>query len=250
MSQLPLKAVLRGSVLLTVALDHPMPSVVEFLAAEPLVDAITVDLEHANVGDDRVEEVIRVASLCGLSTIVRVPLKEAPRAQRLLDAGAVGWKVPDVQSPEEASRAVAQALHSPDGERGIGRTRSNHFGRDDLTEAAQSINRQTMILAMIESSAGVAAAEGIAAVQGVEVLVVGLVDLSAALGGAAETDLMSAVDMVASAAARHGKALGLAAGSAAVAARNIDSGARLLTVPLNSLISSALRNFGPVLGRS
>lgn len=244
-----LKSRLQAETVISVNLDHVSPSAVEYLASFPLIDAFSIDLEHSNVADDRVEEIIRVAELSGIPTIVRVPFQEASRMQRLLDAGAIGWKVPDVRHPKMAREAVAVALHPPQGVRGIGRTRSNRYGRDDLVATAHKSNRQTVILAMIESPEGVAAAEEIAAVEGVDCLLVGLVDLAASLGGADEGELSSAIATVASAAERHGKALGLAAGSAQVAARNQEFGARYMTIPLNSLIAAGLQTFASVVRR-
>lgn len=236
--------------MVSVNLDHVNSTLVEYLAASDLVDAISVDLEHANIAEDQVEEIIRVADLSGLPAIVRVPFEEASRVQRLLDAGAIGWKIPDVKHPKMAREAVAMALHPPQGVRGIGRTRSNRYGRDDLIEAAQRSNHRTVIFAMVESPEGVAAAEEIAAVEGVDCLLVGLVDLAASLGGADEADLLSAVASVATAAERQGKALGLAAGTAQKAIRNRELGARYLTIPLNSLIAAGLQTFEPAVDRS
>lgn len=239
-----------GGLVVSIALDHPSSAVAEFLAVSRLAHAYTIDLEHGNVSDDRIEDVIRVASLNGVPTIVRVPLSESSRMQRLLDVGAIGWKVPDVTSVEVAEEAVSVAKHPPLGRRGIGRTKATAYGRMDYAEASSRVNRDTVVMAIIESVDGVDKAAAIAAVDGIDVLVVGLVDLSASMGITGQTDhpdIGDAVSQVKAATENAGKTLGLVAGSPAGVKRSLRLGARFLTVPLNGLIETGLEAFGAAL---
>ena len=127
-----------------------------------------------------------IAQLMALKTsasapIVRPSSNNPVELKRLLDAGFYNVLIPFVESAAEARRAVAATRYPPLGLRGISvAQRSNAFGTVDGYFAG--INEQIAVMVQIESAAGCAEAEAIAAVEGVDALFVGPADLSAALG--------------------------------------------------------------------
>jgi 2-dehydro-3-deoxyglucarate aldolase/4-hydroxy-2-oxoheptanedioate aldolase len=116
------------------------------------------------------------------ASLVRVESGERIRVGRALDLGAGGIMVPQVHSVEQAMRVARWMRTQPAGERGIALfTRGMDLGRVDHAGAAER-HADLLSIVQIESQAGLAAVEGIAEVEGIDVLFVGPADLSHALG--------------------------------------------------------------------
>ena len=106
---------------------------------------------------------------------------EMPRFKRALDLGAKGIMIPYVQNAEEARLAVDSMRYSPEGIRGVASSpRAAGFGREFDKYYAEA-NRKLLTVVQIETGEAVANLESIAAVDGVDVLFVGPLDLSISL---------------------------------------------------------------------
>ncbi len=153
-------------------------SVVAELFACSGVDWVWIDDQHGTFDRDSVLRAIQVISPTGTSPIVRVASNEFFRIGRALDAGALGVIVPMVNSPEEAEEAVYAAKYPPRGGRSSGGARLTLMG-DDYAEAA---NDNTLVAVMVETRRAVECIEEIAAVEGVDCVMLGPADLSMSLG--------------------------------------------------------------------
>lgn len=121
---------------------------------------------------------LRASARTGTTALVRVAANDPVLIGRALDAGAEGVIVPNVESAEDARRAVAAAHYPPLGVRSWGPTRSAYgLGPDPTT-----VNGQLLCLVMIETTDGVARAKEITAVAGVHGVYVGPGDLAVSLG--------------------------------------------------------------------
>lgn len=113
---------------------------------------------------------------------MRVPEADAVTIKQVLDLGAQNLLVPMVSSPEQAADVVAAVRYPPRGRRGVGSAlaRSARWDRVDgyLTDA----DRLVSVLVQVETAEGVEAAGAIAAVDGVDGVLVGPADLAASLG--------------------------------------------------------------------
>ncbi len=146
-------------------------------------DWLFIDMEHNSMSVDGAAQICSASLGVGITPIVRVPGHESFHASRLLDAGAQGIVVPHVNSAAEAKRAVDNCRFPPHGKRSIpGGLPQMSFESPPLTEVIQHINDETLLIVMIETREGLDACEEIAAVPGVDVLLVGTSDLSAELG--------------------------------------------------------------------
>lgn len=168
-----------------------------------------VDLEHSSMPIDIASQIAATAHDLGLEAWVRVAERDYGVIGRLLDGGATGIIMPRVESAAEAQALVTAVRFPPRGQRSqIGML--PHFGtaRPSPAEFMQRIERATSAHALIESAAGVANADAIAAVDGIDVLHVGLNDLSVDLGAVGNLRHASVHDacvQVTAAAKRHGK---------------------------------------------
>lgn len=197
-------------------------------------DFIFIDGQHALFSSETVARLIEAANGCSVAPLVRVRGWNDSAAPLFLDAGAAGIIVPDVQNADQARAIVHACRFPPRGARSLpGPLVQNNFRPFPAEEAMRAADESTMLVAMIETVEAVANIDEIAAIDGLDVLHVGSVDLLLDLGkpgqhGCAEID--DAIARVAQAARRHGKILGI--GGERDAARRkcyIAQGARFMT---------------------
>ncbi|NKB56439.1 MAG: aldolase [Alphaproteobacteria bacterium] len=174
---------------------------------------VFIDLEHSTMDLDTAGQIAGASLPVGIAPIVRVPEGDVNRAARILDAGAQGVIFPHVQNADEA-RAFTKACKFPP----IG-SRSLSYGGPQLeyeavppVEAMKGGNEETLVVMMIETPEAVKNAADIAAVEGVDVLLVGGSDLSTTMGISGQftnPDFLDAIDTVIAAAQGAGKWPGL-----------------------------------------
>jgi len=219
----------------------PAATVTEVLAAAGL-DFVIVDMEHTPISLERVAELVRAAEAAGIDAVVRVPSLDPVTIARTLESGCVGVQLPLVRSAEEAEVAVRATRFQPGGTRGLAAPRQTGFGvYRTLEDWIATSEEHLLVVAQIEDGAGVRDAEAIAAVEGIDVVFVGLTDLSQSLGIPGQFDaptMREALERVRSAVATAGKVLGLPAPDPSGLERARSLGARYLTVDDVRLLSA------------
>lgn len=170
------------------------------------------DTEHTGWSTDVVRAMVTAAHMAGLVPLVRPAGTVYHLLSQPLDVGAMGLILPMVESREQAERIVEFAKYPPEGRRGtaFGIAHDDYLG-GDVHEKMASANREVLLAAQIETASGLENVEAIAAVPGIDVLWVGQFDLTSSLGIAGQFDhptFLAALDRVADAARRHGKAAG------------------------------------------
>lgn len=189
----------------------PAMEVMELVALAGF-DFAVIDLEHSPIDLETAYQLIGTALYTGVSPIVRIPGHDPGVAQRVLDAGAEGIMVPHVDTVEQARAAVSAVRFPPLGARGVGSTsRAGAWGGRSREDYLRFGQQEVVLIAQIESAVGVGNAGAIAAVEGVDALLVGVADLSVS-EGKADTDPAIA-DLVASAVGQ-GRAAGIPVGNA------------------------------------
>jgi len=156
------------------------PAVAEVCARE--ADFAVVDTEHAPTHLGDVANVARAVESAGEAALLaRVADNDPVAIKRVLDTGVSGVLVPMVESAEEARRAVEATRYPPEGVRGIAGSRANDYGRDLAAQVRGDEGTPATVL-QVETEEAVADAGEIAAVEGVDALLVGPADLSGSLG--------------------------------------------------------------------
>lgn len=185
----------------------PEVTLAELLGAS--LDLAWIDLEHGALGLGEVPGLAIALKAAGCQAHVRVPSWDSALIGPVADAGVDGVVVPDVESAPQAEEVVRRLRYPPRGVRGFGPRRAGGYGRTQAASFAPSLTVQ------VESPVAVEAAGGIAAVDGVDAVVVGCADLTLRLGAPGELDqpeLVAAVQAVATAAQAHDRRFGLAGG--------------------------------------
>jgi 2-keto-3-deoxy-L-rhamnonate aldolase RhmA len=145
-------------------------------------DWLWLDMEHGSFDYMALLYQIQACSGTAASPIVRVRWNEPPLFKRVLDLGAAGVVVPWVNTREEAELAARAVRYPPRGIRGVAKSnRATGFGMD-FEEYFKAANDSLLTVVQIETEQAVANAESIAAVDGVDVLFVGPMDLSVSMG--------------------------------------------------------------------
>jgi 2-keto-3-deoxy-L-rhamnonate aldolase RhmA len=210
-----LRAALTGDrLVLCLALMNARTPDVPAIAAACGYDAVYVDLEHTSTSLETAAMLCSSAIGAGISGLVRVPSHDPSTIARVLDAGAVGVIVPHVNTASEAQAIVDAARFPPVGRRSIsGPTVVSGYTPRPVAELTSVLEERTVVAVMVETPEAVEASGAIAAVEGIDMILIGPSDLTAEMGihGQYENDhFHHAVDSVAAACRTHGVALGVA----------------------------------------
>lgn len=230
-------------------LGHFIPAYIRHAAFFDF-DCIWLDLEHRAMSDREVQALLSFFHQFDIDCLLRAPTLEKTRLYRYLEDGATGLMIPHVSTADKARMLVEAVKFPPLGDRGLdgaGMDCQFSLAGDEYTDAA---NRQTFLVVQIETPEAVRNVDEIAAVEGLDGLYVGPGDLGLRLKHAPDASLTidEAIGKVAEAAARHGKAWGMPAGSAEDVQRLYGQGARLIAYGGDFLaIMQMLRNHGEAL---
>jgi len=195
-------------------------------------DWLLLDAEHAP--NDVLSLIPQLMALkdSPSAPVVRPPWNDTVVIKRLLDAGCHNFLIPFVETAEQARAAVAATRYPPQGVRGVSVSqRGNRYGT--VPDYFARANEEITVVVQIESRAGVAAADEIAAVQGVDGLFIGPSDLAAGyghLGDVAHPEVQRAIARVHAAAQAAGKPTGILSPVEADARRYLDLGVRMVAV--------------------
>jgi 4-hydroxy-2-oxoheptanedioate aldolase len=220
-----------GEPALGIALHLTDPSVFE-LAGLMGFDAIWMDMEHHFYSLEVAANSMRAARLGGADIVARPAKGEFMRMARMLEAGANGIMYPRCDSAEEAREVVKWAKFAPLGKRGFdGAGPDVPYLLTPMHRYLREANEQTFVLIQMEEPHAVDRAEEIAAVPGVDMLMLGPADFTVLTGIPGEFNhptVTSAIEKIARAAKNTGKHWAATCGSVEVARRMIDMGARLV----------------------
>ena len=195
-------------------------------------DWIVIDTEHAPNEVPGVLAQLQAMSQGTAEPVIRCAWNDAVLIKRILDIGGRTLLVPFVQNREEALRAVAATRYPPRGIRGFSAApRANCFGR--IPHYHEKAHEETCVLVQIETQAGLAELEAIAAVDGVDGIFIGPGDLSAALGHLANPNHPEVQKVIADACLRGraaGKPVGILTPDPEQAVRYLESGFTFVAV--------------------
>ncbi len=196
-------------------------------------DGFWLDAEHAGISTDQITMAALVGRACGLGSFVRMPVTNYAAVTQALESGVDGVMAAQVVSAAEAEKFVTWAKFAPRGVRGLNTQGADaNFTHKSQLELAHDANRDHFVAIQVETLGALEEADAIARIDGVDLLFVGPADLSQALGVIGQPDhekVWAAIDRVAEACRRHGKAWGIVPASPAYADRCAQKGCRMIT---------------------
>jgi 2-keto-3-deoxy-L-rhamnonate aldolase RhmA len=154
------------------------------IAREAGYDAMYIETEHSTLPLDTVSQICLAALNTEITPLIRIPADHNPAfIGRLLDGGAMGIVAPHVSTAEQARAIVEATKFPPIGHRSCSPMYpQTNFKPLPIPLACRLLNEETLVVTMIETPEGVANAHEIAAVPGVDVLVIGTNDLCNEMG--------------------------------------------------------------------
>jgi 4-hydroxy-2-oxoheptanedioate aldolase len=207
-------------------------------------DAVILDLEHGPYGVQALGPLILAARARQLAPLVRVRSNDPALVGAALDAGAAGVVAPQISGADAAAALVAAARFAPQGQRGVNPwVRAADYGAGpDWFERS---NRDIAVIAMIEGRGGLESLPDILAIDGLDAVFLGPVDMAQSLGLGLQPEHPRVIETVGSAveqAQRLGKATAVFAPTAEAARRWLARGVNFVAVSEDSAcIAAALR---------
>ncbi len=173
--------------------------------------SIMIDLEHSAISLDTAAMLCGTANDLGMTPFIRTPERDYGILGRLLDGGAVGIIAPRVETVAEAETIVRACRFPPRGQRSQLQTMPQYGYRPMPARTLNPLlDDATIVQIMLETPAGIARADAIAALDGVDLLTIGINDLCAELGCLGQFQdprLHHAIKTAADACRAHGKLL-------------------------------------------
>ena len=141
-------------------------------------DWLFIDMEHNSMDIDIASQISVAAQDAGITPIVRVPDFAHHHATRVLDCGAMGVVFPHVDNADIAKKLVSYCLYPPKGHRSMtGVLPQLDFKQQPIADVASTINKNMLIVIMLESPEAIDNVDSIAAIEGVDVVLIGTNDL-------------------------------------------------------------------------
>lgn len=158
------------------------PTVANVLAHSGM-DFVTIDMEHGPASFETAETMLYATEAGGATGMIRLGEGSDPTILRALDIGCQGILVAHVQSGEEAQSIVRATRYHPDGSRGLAPfTRLHDYSGEALVEKLAQANEQQLTGVLVEDTEGLDNLDDILGVEHLDLVYLGIYDLSQALG--------------------------------------------------------------------
>ena len=185
-----------------VTLAHP--SIPEILSSAGF-DWLAIDMEHSSIDLGDILPLVISTEDSRMVPLVRVGENNPNLIKRVMDAGAHGVIVPNINSAEEAQRAVDSVKYPPYGKRGVGLYRAQGYGRG-FEDYKRWLAKESVVIIQIEHIDAVRDIDNIFTVEGIDAFVIGPYDLSGSMGKPGQfhdKDVETAIAKVLKAGERH-----------------------------------------------
>lgn len=176
-----------GKVQIGVLQSLPVPAITEVIGLSGF-DFVMADAEHGSLSFMDMELIARAAELTGMTPLVRVPGILSQDVVRFLDAGAAGVIVPNIHNKHEVDEVIDKVKYPPLGTHGVALPRSGGYGQMNLKEWTAYANEQTLVVIEIETKEAIENLDEIISSTKSDVIFMGPLDISAALGVLGEID--------------------------------------------------------------
>lgn len=170
----------------------PDPSISEILANAGY-DWIAIDLEHGAINLNQLPNLFRAIEVSDCFPFARVSEPTQISCRQSLDAGAKGIIIPMIENSNQLEKLIASCCYPPKGNRGVGYTRSNIYGKN-FDESIKENN--PLIIAQIENINAVNNINEILLVDGLDAVIIGPYDLSASIDRTGEFSSAEYVSLI------------------------------------------------------
>lgn len=145
-------------------------------------DFVWIDGEHAPFDKERLLMEVIAVNEGGSAAFVRVAWNDPVLIKPILEMGVDGIILPMVETEEDAKRAVSACSYPPYGCRGYGPKRAARYGIQNVQEYILGAPQTFLTIVQVETERGVENIPKIAAVPGIDMIIIGPSDLSGSIG--------------------------------------------------------------------
>ena len=174
------------------------------------VDFLGIDIEHSTISQEQSQRIIAACHAGGIPCLPRVATHNLESIKRLLDSGADGIIVPNVETTNQVEQLIKAIKYPPLGTRGFGVARAQGYGHE-FEEYTTKWNDSSILIIQIESISAVENIDKLLQFDEVDGAMVGPYDISGSLGIPGQIDhkkVMEAGQLVVKACEKYGKACG------------------------------------------
>jgi len=144
---------------------------------------IVIDAEHGSISYETAQTFVSICQSHNVSPIMRLGEVNESLILRALDIGVHGVQIPNIQTVDDAKLLVRYAKYPPIGNRGLSPyTKAGLYDVKNAARLVETANSNTILIANIEDETGLKNIESIVKVDGLDVVFIGLFDLSKSLG--------------------------------------------------------------------
>jgi 2-dehydro-3-deoxyglucarate aldolase len=225
----------RRDLLLGTMVTLPTAATAEVLAGAGF-DWLFLDAEHGALENVDILDILRAVDR-DVPCVVRVAAADEVSIKKVLDLGAAGVIVPQVNTPEQAAAVVRYARYAPEGGRGVGLARAHGYGTR-FEEYVTAANAEVAVVVQAEHALAVEHIESIVAVPGIDAVLLGPYDLAASLGKMGQVEdsvVTTAIERVTRACLDAGVPLGFFGVSAAAVRPYVERGYTLIVAGVDTL---------------
>ncbi|QSX09687.1 2-dehydro-3-deoxyglucarate aldolase [Alkalibacter rhizosphaerae] len=158
------------------------PSAIEIMGLAGL-DFFVIDNEHVAMNKESITNLVRASDITEIVPIVRVKENNASEILQALDCGALGVHVPNIDTYEEALRAIRSTKYIPQGNRGFALShRAAGYGFYDKDDYLKRVNQEILTVLHCETLESVDNLDKILDLEDLDVIFIGPMDLSQSMG--------------------------------------------------------------------
>lgn len=153
------------------------------------IDFIVIDAEHGSISYETAQTMISICESYDVTPIMRVGEINESLILRALDIGVHGVQLPNISTVEDAEQFVQFAKYPPIGIRGFSPyTKAGLYDVSNGKKMPMIANENTLLIANVEGEEGMQNLENIVQVEGIDVVFIGLFDMSKSLGIAGDVE--------------------------------------------------------------
>ena len=159
----------------------PILNVIDVLGTTKL-DFVIIDMEHGSVGYEKIEGMVRAAYSKSITPIVRLSNSSENEILRCLETGVQSIMIPHINTVEKAKKVSEFCKYKPIGSRGLSPyTYAHDYTHKNLEKSLQMNNKENFLGILVEGAEGLKNLEQISKVPNIDVIYLGLFDISQSL---------------------------------------------------------------------
>ena len=153
------------------------------------LDFLIIDAEHGPISFETAQNMAIACESHGVSPVMRVGTINEADILKALDIGVHCIQIPNVNTKADVEKIISLSKYPPIGKRGFSPfTRAGNYSIENSTTLTSKANENTLVAINIEGKEAIEDIDNILTIDGLDIIFIGLFDLSKALGIAGEVD--------------------------------------------------------------